>query len=161
MAATDGLDQPWPDRLEAPDSARVQQHLSAFWETLERLPDLITRGEQLLAAEITHELRAIVLEMMLALNGIQRPTASRHLNSYLSASQRAAIERTLIAPAVDSDVNGDSWIGQAVALVVIQRWYAPQLVDRFDLIYPQHLEERVWKTLRANLPDWPAYVTSE
>lgn len=157
MAATDAPDQPWPDTLETPDSARVQQLLSAFWETLERLPNLITRGEQLLAAEVTHELRGIVLEMMLALNGIRRPAASAHLNSYLSASQRAAIERTLIAPTAD----GDSWIGQAVALVVIQRWYAPQLVERFDLIYPQPQEERVWKTLRDNLPDWPAHITSE
>ena len=161
MAVTDGLVQPWPDTLDSPDSARAQQLLSAFWGTLERLPDLIRRDEQLLAAEVTHELRGIVLEMMLALNGIQRPAASAHLNSYLSASQRAAIERTLIAPSVDDNVDGDSWIGQAVALVVIQRWYAPQLVKRFDLIYPQPLEERVWKTLRTNLPDWPAYVTSE
>ena len=147
----------WPDGLTASDPTRVQAVLGHFWETLGGLPTLILNEEQLLAAELTHELRATVLEMMLALNGIQRPVGSVNLNSYLSDRQRAAIERTLIAP----EAEGDSWIGQAVALVVIYRWYAPQLVERLALLYPHAEEEAAWSKLRNNLPDWPAHITSE
>ncbi len=157
MTATDRPSQIWPNNLAKPDPARVQTLLEHFWERLVDLPALLLRGEQLLAAELTHDLRAVVLEMMLALNGIQRPGDSAHLNSYLSDRQRAALERTLIAPAAD----GDSWLGQAVALVVIYRWYAPQLVDQFALDYPHAAEAQAWATLRNNLPDWPAHITSE
>ena len=95
--------------------------------------------------------------MMLALNGIQWPTGTRHLNGYLSASQRAALEKTLVAP----EVSGESWIGRAVALVVIYRWYAPQLVEKFDLAYPHELENAVWTHLQQNIPDWPLSVTTD
>ncbi len=150
-------DRPWPDPLEAPEPERIQRALEAFWETLARLPDLLSREEHLLAAETTAALRALVLELMLALNGIQRPAGSAHLNTYLSERQRAVLEQTLGA----TRVANESWIGQAVALVVIYRWYAPQLVERHRFTYPQALEEETWRALREGVPGWPAHVTSE
>ncbi|MEZ4709503.1 MAG: hypothetical protein R3A44_20000 [Caldilineaceae bacterium] len=145
----------WPDALTAPQPERIQQCLAAFWRELAALPELHTRGEQLLMAELTARLRGLLLEMMLALNGIGRPPATRHLNGYLGQSQRTAIEATLIAPAA----NGDAWLGQAVALLVIYRWYAPQLVEKYGLTYPQALETATWNQL-CDLPDWPISVTT-
>jgi hypothetical protein len=147
----------WPDPLQSPDPSRVQQLLSGFWLRLAALPDLITRREYLLAEQNTSELRAIVIEMMLALNGIQPPGQTRHLNSYLGESQRAALEKTLIA----ANVSGESWIAQAVALVVIYRWYAPQLVAKFELMFPAQLEQEVWSQLQSALPEWPVSLTTE
>ncbi|MFN8489568.1 MAG: hypothetical protein U0350_18435 [Caldilineaceae bacterium] len=148
--------QTYPDPLTRPEPARIQSLLEAFWRQLNNLPDLLNRGEQLLAERSTAALRDQVIEMMLALNGIQWPADTCHLNSYLGASQRAAIEKTLVAP----EVNTDSWIGRAVALVVIYRWYAPQLVEKYNLIYPEALETEVWVHLQAELPDWPLTVTT-
>ena len=147
----------WPDSLTAPTAEQVAQLLGNFWQALTALPELHRRGEQLLMAELNHELRGLILEMMLALNGIARPQSTRHLNGYLGESQRAAIEATLVAPAV----NGDVWLGQAVALLVIYRWYAPQLVEKYDLTYPQALEETVWTQLCTTLPGWPVSVTTD
>ena len=147
----------WPDALTAPAPEQVQQGLTDFWQALATLPDLHQRDEQLLMAELTARLRGLILKMMLALNGIARPTNTRHLNAYLGQSQRSAIEATLIAPAV----NGDAWLGQAVALLVIYRWYAPQLVEKYDLTYPQELETTVWTQLCTTLPDWPVSVTTD
>ena len=115
------------------------------------------RQECLLAAELTQALRGIVIELMLALNGIRRPGATRNLNTYLSANQRTALERTLAAP----NAAGESWIGQAIALLVIYRWYAPQLCARFKLTYPQALEDEVWQALRTGIFEWPASITSD
>jgi hypothetical protein len=95
--------------------------------------------------------------MMLALNGIARPVGTTHLNDYLSASQRAALEKTLVLPAVDME----SCIAQAVALTVIYRWYAPQLVAKLGLTYPHHREQSVWIDLVNRLPDWPLHVSTE
>ncbi len=145
----------WPDPLQQPNPAHIQELLATFWETLAGLPELIDRDEQLLCHETTTALRAIVLEMMLALNGIAYPAGTRHLNRYLGASQREAIQKTLLAPAVD----GDAWIGQAVALVVIYRWYAPQLVAAMTLIYPQAAEDAALATL-GQLPSWPLTITT-
>ncbi len=50
---------------------------------------------------------------------------------------------------------------RAVALVVIYRWYAPQLVEQYKLAYPQALEAEVWRQLQHELPDWPLTVTTE
>ena len=146
----------WPDALTAAQPERVQYCLAEFWRQLAVLPDLHGRAEQLLMAELTGRLRSLMLEMMLALNGIARPPQTRHLNGYLGQSQRTAIEATLAAPAV----NGDAWLGQAVALLVIYRWYAPQLVEKYGLTYPQALESTTWDQLCA-LPDWPISVTTE
>ena len=147
----------WPDPLQKPTAAAVAELLTAFWQLLQPLPDLLQRQEHLLAEQITTNLRGVVLEMMLALNGIQWPTDTRYLNGYLSASQRAAVEKTLVAPTV----SAESWIGRAVALVVIYRWYAPQLVAKFDLAYPQALEDEVWQHLQRNIPDWPLTITTD
>ena len=117
----------WPDALQPPRSDQIQTLLETFWLDLAVLADLLPRGQFLLAAEQLHTLRQTVLQMMLALNGIQRP-ATRDLNTYLSANQRAALEKTLLMPTVDHAEWAEAWIGQAVSLVVIYRWYAPQLV---------------------------------
>jgi len=120
------------------------------------LPDLLHRQEHLLAEHLTTRLRGVIIELMLALNGIQWPAGTQHLNSYLSASQRTALEKTLIVPSV----SGESWIGRAVALVVIYRWYAPQLVEKYTLAYPQPLEETVLSLLSAEIFGWPAHITT-
>lgn len=147
----------WPDALARPAAAAVEQNLSAFWHLLAQLPDLLNRQEYLLADRLTYQLRSVVIEMMLALNGIQWPTDTRHLNSYLSAQQRAAIEKTMVLPAAAAE----GWIGRAVALLVIYRWYAPQLVAAFNLGYPQALEAEVWQILQRDLADWPLTVTTD
>jgi hypothetical protein len=147
----------WPDPLQKPTAAAVAALLTEFWQLLQSLPDLLQRQEHLLAEHLTTRLRGVIIELMLALNGIQWPTGTRHLNGYLSASQRAVLEKTLVAP----EVSGESWIGRAVALVVIYRWYAPQLVEKFDLAYPHELENAVWTHLQQNIPDWPLSVTTD
>lgn len=147
----------WPDPLQKPTAVAVTALLAEFWQCLQLLPDLLQRQEHLLAEQLTSRLRGVVIELMLALNGIQWPTGTRHLNGYLSASQRAALEKTLVAPTI----SDESWIGRAVALVVIYRWYAPQLIAKFDLAYPQALEEEVWAHLQRNIPDWPLSVTTD
>ena len=146
----------WPDPISPSKPEHIQTLLHGFWETLAHLPDLLARGEHLLAEHCTADLRLIILEMVLALNGISRPTTTRHLNTYLSASQKAALEKTLLAPVV----NGASWVGRSVALVVIYRWYAPQLVSRYELVYPIAQEEQTWRLLQQ-IPEWPKTVTTE
>jgi len=147
----------WPDPLQRPSADAVAQQLRAFWQLLDGLPDLLNRGEYLLVERLTFELRGVVLEMMLALNGIAWPSGTRHLNGYLSDQQRAAIEKTLALPAA----SVEDWIGRAVALLVIYRWYAPQLVAAFSIPYPQALEETVWAKLQDELLDWPVSVTTD
>lgn len=144
----------WPDDLQPPDPERIQHVLEAFWHHLRELPDLLARREHLLADACTVALRELVLEMMLALNGIQRPPDTRHLNTYLGDSQREAIEKTLVA----LSISGGTWSARAVALTVIYRWYAPQLVQEFDLVHPQALEEEVLAHLHAQSPDWPLRI---
>lgn len=146
----------WPDPLNPADAAHIQVALEQFWHILATLPDLIERRENLLAAEATAQLRRIVVEMMLALNGIAYPTNTSHLNTYLSDKQRAAVEKTLLVPSV----GAESWIGQAVALIVIYQWYAPQLADKYRLSYPQAAQEAAWLHLQR-LPDWPLVITTE
>lgn len=147
----------WPDPLHPPAAVAVEAHLATFWQLLQQLPELVQRQEHLLADHLTTQLRGVIIEMMLALNGIQWPSGTRHLNGYLSASQRAALEKTLVTPAV----SAESWLGRAVALVVIYRWYAPQLVEKFALTYPQALEAEVWQLLQRELPDWPLTITTD
>ena len=151
---------PWPDLLQPPIPAYIQDLLDAFWPDLAVLADLLPRGQYLLAAEQLHTLRTTVLQMMLALNGIQRP-ATRDLNTYLSANQRAALEKTLLLPSVDHANWAEGWIGQAVALVVIYRWYAPQLVAKHSLTYPHEQERVALDVLLEQLPAWPAAITTE
>lgn len=147
----------WPDPLQKPDPTQVEQSLVAFWHTLASLADLVRRNEHLLVEEQLSALRKIVLDMMLALNGLKRPVGTIHLNTYLGESQRQVLEKTLLTPSVSSE----SWIGAAVALVVIYRWYAPQLVEKFGLDYPQMVEEATLCGLRDQLPDWPLSIETE
>jgi hypothetical protein len=147
----------WPDALCPADPAEVQELLARFWRELAALAGLLPRREYLLAAEQTCELRRIVLALMLSLNGIARPAATAHLNSYLSASQRAALEKTLVAPTPEED----AWVGQAVALVVIYRWYAPQLVEKYRLTYPVDAEAAAWNALARAVPTWPQTITTD
>ncbi len=150
----------WPDALQPPQPAQIQENLDRFWTELAPLADLLPREQFLLAAEQLHILRQIVLQMMLALNGIQRP-ATRDLNTYLSANQRAVLERTLLMPSVEHESWADAWIGQAVSLVVIYRWYAPQLVAKHHLRYPHAQEKAAWESLTSKLPTWPQTITTE
>lgn len=145
----------WPDSLQPVDAAHIACQLAEFWHMLAHLPDLIERREHLRAASLTTSLRQTVLELMLGLNGIAWPENTMHLNTYLGESQRAAIEKTLLAPAV----SGESWIGQAVALVVIYRWYAPQLVAVHGIAYPQDAEDAAMLELHR-LASWPRTITT-
>ncbi len=147
----------WPDALHAPDKARIQEALAEFWLLLAELAESLAAREILLCSERAAALRSLVLELMLALNGIRRPVDTRSLNRYLSQSQREALEKTLITPRP----HRDAYIGQAVALVVIYRWYAPQLVDKFGLAYPAAAEQEVWQRISRLLPDWPRAVTTD
>ena len=52
-------------------------------------------------------------------------------------------------------------MGQAVALVVIYRWYAPQLVEKFGLTYPDQIEAQALAVMGDLLPTWPHCITSE
>jgi hypothetical protein len=148
--------QLWPDPLLPPEPDDIQALLARFWNCLAALADLLPEGECLLAAEQVAEARAVVIQLMLALNGIQRPPDTHRLNRYLSPAQRAALEKTLAAPTADAA----AWVGQAVALVVIYRWYAPQLVDRYALHYPSAAEQNAWAALSHALPGWPQAVTT-
>jgi hypothetical protein len=154
---TEQTEQRWPDELIRPTQENVALLLRAFWLELGLLPDLLKRDEHLLASACTAALRRSVLEMMLALNGIAYPTDTTHLNTYLGASQRAAMEKTLLLPSATTE----SWIGQAVALVVIYRWYAPQLVAAFSLVYDNRLEADTLARLHGELPDWPSAITTD
>jgi hypothetical protein len=150
----------WPDALQPPQPAQLQEVITSFWVDLTTLADLLAREQFLLAAEQVHTLRQIILQMMLALNGIQRPT-TRDLNLYLSASQRAALEKTLLQPSADYESISEIWLAQAVALVVIYRWYAPQLIAKYGVLYPHEQEKAAWQLLVASLPTWPQQVTTE
>lgn len=147
----------WPDTLTAPDPLRVAALLEAFWLELASLPALLAQDERILAEALTARLRDVVIELMLAMNGIARPLGTQHLNGYLGDSQRAVLERTLIAASVDSG----AWLARAVALTVIYRWYAPQCSARFALDYPQATEDRVWSALCAGIDGWPTTLTTE
>ena len=161
----------WPAPLFAPDPNDVHELLTSFWHQLRRLSDLLSDArrqpavaastpgadENLLAIECVAGLRATVIDMMLALNGIARPTQTINLNTYLSDNQLAALERTLLAP----EIGAETWIGQAVSLIVIYRWYAPQLVERYQFPYPTDLEAAVLATLRQCIYDWPADISTD
>src|SRR5688572_1813040 len=150
----------WPDLLLPPQPAHMQDLLDTFWTELAVLADLLPRQQFLLAAEQLHSLRQIILQLMLALNGIQRP-ATRDLNTYLSANQRTVLEKSLLLPSVEYAAWTDIFIGQAVSLVVIYRWYAPQLVAKHNLRYPLTQEQAAWESLLESLPTWPQTITSE
>lgn len=148
---------PWPDLLVPASTIAVGPLLESFWSDLAALPDLLKREEYILAERLTARLRDIVIDMMLATNGIAYPAGTTHLNGYLSDSQRAVLERTLVAPSQ----SGETWLARAVALTVIYRWYAPQIAEQFGVQTPDALEAEVLAGLVARLPDWPTVIETE
>lgn len=144
------------ETLLRPDRAYVGDLLARFWLVLDQLPDRLAHDENLLAQTITGQLRDVALAMMLAANGIQRPDSPHSLNTYLGESQRIAIEKTLVAPLP----NRAAWIGQAVALVVIYRWYARQLAEKWQVDYPAALEISVLARLAEAAPEWPEAIVT-
>ena len=146
-----------PDRLERPEPAEIQQQLVSFWRLLAPLTILAPRDEYLLLQEQLGDVRRTLIVLMLALNGIKRPQTTARLSSYLGESQQRAIYSTLALP----EVSREAYIAQAVSLVVIYRWYAPQLVERYGLTYPTDVEQDVWQRLRDALFDWPATITTD
>ena len=79
----------WPDQLQQPDPARVQLILAYFWRLLAELPDRVEQDEQLLCHATTTTLRTLVLEMMLALNGIAYPQTTRQIRTTIWAPANA------------------------------------------------------------------------
>lgn len=148
---------PWPDSLVPASANAVGPLLENFWSDLAALPDLLKREEFILAERLTARLRDIVIDMMLAMNGIAYPAGTTHLNGYLSDSQRAVLERTLVAPSQ----TGETWLARVVALTVIYRWYAPQIAEKFGVQVPDALEAEVLAGLVARLPDWPTVIETE
>lgn len=115
------------------------------------------RHEHLLSAECLDEVRQIVIRLMLALNGIARPDGTSHLNTYLSPRQRMVLHRTRYIPRIAQE----TWLGQAVALVVIYRWYAYQLADKYYVCYPRAIEQQTLGHLSDSLPNWPKKIVTD
>ncbi len=150
---SDYLSAPWP-ALIAPDAQAVAAGLAYFWMTLSYLPPLINRQEHIAAAQKLSDARQCLADLVVALNGAQRPLSSARINQYLGPAQLDAFEKTLPIHSVDST----AWIGQAVALIVLYRWYAPQLVDVYAIDYPDALERSVLALLSSEVDGWPALI---
>lgn len=143
--------------LRPADPARIQATLADFWLELAAAAVQIAAQDQLAAHARLTALRHHLLVCMVGLNGADLPEDLDGIARLLGPSQRAAIEKTLAAPQVDAR----AWIGQAVSLVVIYRWYAPQLVEKFGLAYPAQVESTALERVGRFLPDWPLTITSE
>jgi hypothetical protein len=148
----------WPDQLATPETHEVQELLDTFWHRLSQFPDLHERTESILLHNLIHELRAIIIRIMLAANGTRYPDHTRHLNLYLGESQRAALEKTLFATGTNLR---DILVSQTVALVVIYQWYAPQLVHKYGVQTPNELAADTLAQLHQSVPSWPLSITSD
>ena len=163
---SDGWRRRFPARktgLNPPDSSTVDRQLGQFWLQLARLAAVLNRQETLAAYALLTELRTILIDLVVCLNGASRPHAKARINQFLGEAQREAFERSLgnSQPALPHASEGSTnWIGQAVALVVLYRWYAPQLAEQHDLSYPQPLEDTVLALLHAEIKGWPAYIST-
>ena len=149
--------------IGSPDPELIDMQLRRFWLLLARLPAVVRRQEQLAAHSLLSELRSLLIDLVVSLNGARRPQARARINQYLGQAQREAFERTLGYSQLtrrSSAGTGFNWIGQAVSLVVLYRWYAPQLAERHSLPYPQHTEETVLTLLSAELENWPSNITT-
>lgn len=142
--------------LQAGNPSAVQSDLIAFWRSLALLPAALNREEHLAASALLGSTRAVLTALVVALNGATRPPSPARINPYLGPAQREAFEKTLRQSATQTE----SWIGQAVALVVLYRWYAPQLAEMYSLPYPTDLERTVLALLSAEVPGWPARITT-
>ena len=150
------------DALGPPDAEAVGAQLARFWILLAQLPAILGRQENLAAHALLGQLRSLLIDLVVALNGVRRPQAAARINQYLGPAQREAFEKSLGAGrALPGGRPGNaSWIGQAVALVVLYRWYAPQLAENYATPYPQPAEETVLNLLRTQVDGWPAEITT-
>lgn len=146
-----------------PDKELIEKQLQRFWLLLARLPAVVRRQEQLAAHTLLAELRSLLIDLVVSLNGARRPQTKTRVNQYLGQAQREAFERSLGYSQVarrSGAGTGFNWIGQAVSLVVLYRWYAPQLAERHSLPYPKRAEETVLNLLSAELENWPSSITT-
>lgn len=152
-----------PAQSGPPRSERVETLLNRFWLLLARLPAVGKRAEHLAAHALLTESRAALIDMVAALNGVARQQSRTRVNRFLGPAQQEAFEKTLGGgPSQEARSAPETrlWIGQAVAQVVLYRWYAPQLSQRYGAAYPFRAEETVLALLRQELEEWPAYVAT-
>jgi len=145
--------------LQAADASAVQAGLIGFWQMLAHLPAAINRREELAAAALLHNARQHLTDLVVALNGATRPPTPARINRYLGPAQQDAFEKSL-GQNPGQTLGAEGWIGQAVALIVLYRWYAPQLVEIHKLIYPTALEKTVLALLSTEVSGWPAQITT-
>ncbi len=151
------------DALSPPDAETIRAQLDRFWILLARLPAAVNRQEHLAAHALLAELRSLLIDLVVGLNGAERPKESARINFFLGGAQREAFERSLGTNQFVSGsraVSASGWIGQAVALIVLYRWYAPQLAEIYATPYPYQAEETVLGFLRAAIDGWPAQITT-
>ncbi len=146
--------------LSPPDREVVGAQLCQFWLLLAQLPAVLARREDLAAHALLAETRTLLLDLVVALNGATRPRSTARVNQFLGPEQLYAFEKSLGMGRTNSGAGTlkSSWIGQAVALIVLYRWYAPQLCDILRAPYPQQAEETVLALLRAQVDGWPAVI---
>lgn len=146
-----------------PDVGTVEMQLGRFWLLLARLPAAVRRGEQLAAHLLLTEIHALLIDLVVSLNGGSRLQTKSRINQYLGPAQREAFEKSLglgQSGRQKGAGGGAKWIGQAVALVVLYRWYAPQLAEQYSLPYPQMAEDTVLALLSAELENWPDRIST-
>ncbi len=146
-----------------PDSRLIESQLRRFWLLLARLPAVVGRQEQLAAHMLLTEMQALLIDLVVTLNGGSLPHTNPRINQFLGPAQREAFERSMgLRPSGRQKRVGDgaTWVGQAVALVVLYRWYAPQLAQKHSLRYPQLAEDTVLALLSAELENWPARIST-
>ena len=147
-------------RLSPPDPEVIGAQLGQFWLLLAQLPAVLARGEDLAAHALLAEVRSLLLDLVVALNGATRPQSTARVNQFLGPKQLRAFEKSLGMGRSNSEaaLRKSAWIGQAVALIVLYRWYAPQLCDIHCERYPQQAEDTVLALLRAEVDGWPAVI---
>lgn len=146
-----------------PDSRLIESQLGRFWLLLARLPAVVRRRERLAAYLLFTEMQTLLLDLVVTLNGGSRPPTNSRINPFLGPAQREAFERSMgLRPSSRQKRVGDgaTWVGQAVALVVLYRWYAPQLAQKHSLRYPQKAENAVLALLSTELQNWPASIST-
>ena len=150
-------------QLGPPNVKKVEENLARFWLLLGRLPAVVGRQEGLAAHALVADIRMLLVDLVVALNGAERPQSRARINQYLGPAQLEAFENSMGLPQTvqrQEAIQGPNWVGQAVSLVVLYRWYAPQLVERHGIRYPQAAEDAVLALLRAELETWPAQIST-
>lgn len=156
-----------PDTKRPPigpaDVGSIDRQLKQFWLLLARLPAVVGRHEQLAAHLLLAEISTLLIDLVVSLNGGSRPRARARINQYLGLAQLEAFEKSMELRETGrrrEEGTRANWIGQAVALVVLYRWYAPQLAEKYSLNYPRLAEDRVLAYLHCELKNWPARITT-